>query len=192
MAYVSNLCVVRLVCRYTYDFGISDKRGNLFKELNVDLRMLSTLSPEDHASLTTVWAPFMKNMLSAVSKVPKNPQVKYFRGRPENFTDLRALYAPGREVVWAAFTSVSKNVDQAAYLASWDVGCVLELTLFDVRDISRFSFYPQEEEGLLVTNTKLTVLADTRVEKRRAADGQEFLVKFIALQQLGRGPQLIS
>jgi hypothetical protein len=32
----------------------------LFKELNVDLRMLSTLNPTDHASLTTVWAPFVK------------------------------------------------------------------------------------------------------------------------------------
>ena len=139
--------------RYTFDFMEPDKRGNLFKEVNVDLRMLSTLKGTDHESLKAVWAPFMKIMLSAMQKLPKVTEYKFYRGRPESWTDIRALYPAGREVVWAGFTSCSKSLDQAAYLASWDQGCVLELTLFNVYDISGFSFFPDEQEVLLSPNT---------------------------------------
>ncbi len=177
--------------RYTYDLGLADKRGNLFKELNVDLRMLSTLSGDDHESLKTLWAPFITNMLSAMSKVPKRDERRFFRGRPESWTDVRLVYQAGREVVWAGFTSCSTSLDQAAYLAGWNVGCVLELTLFNVQDISPFSFYPNEQEVLLPPNTRLIVLDSTRTETCTASDGQRFLVKIIPLQQIG-GLQLIS
>ena len=89
------------------------------------------------------------------------------------------------------FTSCSKSLDQAAYLASWDQGCVLELKLFNVYDISGFSFFPDEQEVLLAPNTKLVVLTETRTERRTAGDGQQFLVKVIPMQQMG-GQQLIS
>ena len=52
----SNTLIVCLVVRvrYTYDFLVPDKRGNLYKELNVDLRMLSTLKGADQESLKAV------------------------------------------------------------------------------------------------------------------------------------------
>ena len=177
--------------RCTFDLGLPDKRGNLFKELNVDLRMLGTLKGAEHASLVAVWAPFLKNMLTALGKMPKRTEQKFYRGRPESWSDVRKIYKPGREVVWSGITSCTPDIDQASYIASWDQGCVLELTLFKVHDISRFSFYPNEKEVLLAPNTKLVVLADGRTEKRTASDGQEFVVKFILMQQVG-GLQLIS
>lgn len=73
---------------------------------------------------------------------------------------------------------------EAAYLASWDKGCVLELTLFDVPDISSVSFYPTEGECLLPPNTRFIVLADARTQELEAADGSRFLVRIIPMQQV--------
>jgi hypothetical protein len=154
--------------------------------------MMSTVKDaSEHNSLVQLWAPFMKNMLSAMNKMPLVTEQKFYRGRPESWDDIRGLYRAGREVVWAGFTSCSRSLDQAAYIASWDQGCVLELTLFNVHDISPLSLYPAEQEVLLPPGTKLVVLADTRTQTCAASDGQQFPVKLIPMQQIG-GVQLIS
>ena len=102
--------------RYTYDLGESDKRQNLFKELNVDLRELASQEGEAHKNLVATWAPLIKNMLSGMAKMPKHQQKSFYRGRPESFSDLRQLYRGGRHITWAAFTSVSKRIDEAHVL----------------------------------------------------------------------------
>ena len=173
--------------------GPPDKRGNLFKELNVDLRQLSTLTDvSQHQSLVSVWAPFVKVMLSALGKMPHQTPGKFYRGRPEHYSDLRDIYGSGREVVWAAFTSVSSHFEAAAYLAGWERGCVLELNLHDVRDISRMSFYPQEREGVLVTNTRLVVGSDSRFEELLDANRDKHNVRVIPMQQIASAPRLVS
>ena len=129
----------------------ADKRGNLFKELNVDLRMLPTTTGDDHKCLKALWAPLIKNILSGMAKLPKMvpKHIKAYRGRPESMRDLRAIYLAGRLVTWSAFTSCSTRLDNAAYMANWDQGCVLQLSLSDVVNIKGLSFFPNEEEVLL-------------------------------------------
>jgi hypothetical protein len=85
---------------------------------------------------------------------------------------------------WGYFWLPFGRSGEAAYLASWDKGCVLELTLFDVPDISAVSFYPNEGECLLPPNTKFVVLAESRVEEREAQTGEKFLVRIIPLQMM--------
>ena len=90
------------------------------------------------------------------------------------------------KAVWDNFMATMMKA-----LAGWNTGCVLELSLFDVLDISKFSFFPNEQEGILVPNTQLVVLgkADARLIIH---DTQKRLVKCIYLQQGGQGIQLIS
>jgi hypothetical protein len=145
---------------------------------------MGTATASDRENLKAVWAPFMKTMLSALGKLPKLPMQKYFRGRWEDFMTMRGIYNAGREVTWASFTSVSRSVQQAAYLANWDQGCVLEMKLSEVPDVSRFSFYVAEEEGILLPNSRFVVLNETRTEEILAGDGQSYIVKFIALQHV--------
>ena len=179
--------------RYTYDLGADDKRGNLYKELNVDLRMIYTeAAAGERANLIAVWGPFMKTMMNALAKVPKLGAQKFWRGRPEKFARIRDIYKAGRMVTWASFTSVSKNFDQAAYLARWDEGCVLELSLPVVFDISKFSFFPSEEEGIIQPGAKFVVLSDTQLEERTAGDSNKYLVKVIGLQFMAEQLPLIS
>ncbi len=99
--------------RYTYDLGPANKRQNLYKELNVDMRQLMSEAPDVAQNLKSTWAPLVKNILTGMARMPKHLQRFFYRGRPENYSDLRELYAPGREITWAAFTSCSKSLDQA-------------------------------------------------------------------------------
>ena len=176
-----SVCCENLwLARYTHDFGEADKTGNLFKELNDDLRRMSTLTEERRDKIKAVWDNFMATMMKALGKVPKMEGSTFYRGRPESW--LADIYLPGRRVTWASFASVTKDLSQAAHMAGWNLGCVLELSLFDVLDISKFSFFPNEQEGILVPNTQLVVLgkADARLIIH---DTQMRFVKCIYLQQ---------
>ncbi len=85
---------------------------------------------------------------------------------------------------WGYFRLPLGRSGEAAYLASWDKGCVLELALFNVPDISAFSFFPNEGECLLPPNTRFVVLPESRVEEREALTGEKFLVRIIPLQMM--------
>jgi len=155
-------------------------------ELNVDLRALTSVTDvSDHNSLVAVWAPYVKVMLSALAKMPQLAPGIYYRGRTDTFTSQRKIYTAGREVVWAGFTSVSVSIDQAGYLAGWENGTVYELSLIDVRDISSVSFYPQEREGILVTNTRLAAGTEVKFAERVDGLGQTHLLKLIPFLQMG-------
>ena len=126
----------------------------------------------------------MKNMLSAVKVAKPAEGQTFYRGRPKAFSDIRAFYQGGRKVIWAGFTSCSKRLDQASFIASWEKGCVLELTVPVVHDIGPFSFYPHEQEVLLKPNVKLSVTWSTRIEEHSAADGSSHMVKVIKMCQI--------
>jgi len=177
----------RCLMACTFDFGVEDKRGNLFKELNVDLRMLSTLRGcESHTALKQLWAPFIRRMTVALTKMPKLklPKCRIWRGRPESVEEISKIYGMGREVIWSGITSCTRNKEYAAYMASWHMGTVLEITvLLDIYDISPISFYPAESEVLLPPNTKLVVLGKPRKETMLASDGSPWTVNFVDLMQ---------
>ena len=79
-----------------------------------------------------------------------------------------------------------------AHLANWDVGCVLELTLSNVYDISSVSFYPKEQEVLLAPNTKLVVLPVTNTQQLVDPAGTPRTVKVIQLLQTSGQKPLVS
>ena len=171
--------------RYTFDFGLADKTGNLFRELNADLRMMCQEdNDEDRRNLIAVWGPYMKTMLTAMYKMEPLVPALFYRGRPEEFFEVRSIYNAGREVTWAGFTSVSRDIDQASYLAGWQNGCVLELSLHGAYDISKFSFFPREQEAILPPGKKMIVLATSRIEDRLAGDGLTYGVKVITMQEV--------
>jgi hypothetical protein len=174
---------LRHTFRYTFDFGLPDKSGTLFNELNVDLRRMSTASTEEHY-LKTIWKAFMRNMTNALHKLPKIQENTLYRGMPHPYLELRSIYEGGREVVWTGFTSVYKSLDQAACLAGWDRGCVLDLKIFDVCDISNFRFNADQPEGLVLPNSKFVVLSDTHQETLKVSNGQDVVINFIGLQQM--------
>ena len=65
--------------RYTHDFGGDNKSGNLYVELNVDLRMMCTdAAAADKDNLIAVWGPYMKTMLTALQKMPLLNVGKYY------------------------------------------------------------------------------------------------------------------
>ena len=98
-------------------------------------------------------------------------------------------------VTWLCYwCSGSRGVlTQAAYIAEYNRGCVLELTCFDVPDNSLFSFFPNEAECLLPPNSRFIALADSKTKSLVAGNGEVFLLKIICLQQVeSEGAVLIS
>ena len=182
----------RCMMAYTWDNSEADKRGCLFRELNVDLRMLSTLNGSAHEALRDLWAPFLRRMMTGMRKMPRVQQKKLWRGRPESVEEMKQTYSIGREVIWSSYSSCTLHKEFAAYMASWHIGTVLEINVvLPVHDISSISFFPTENEVLLPPNTKLVVVSEPRIERLVAGDGSEWDVQFIELVQTG-ATQLIS
>ena len=130
-----------------------------------------------------------------MAKMPRMPlkHITAWRGRPESMTALRQVYKPGRIVKWAGFTSCTTRIDNAAYMANWADGCVLELTLTDAVCIAELSCYPHEDEILLPPNTTFIVNPKTKVEDITAGNGQTYMVKIIQMIQVeADGLQVIS
>ena len=186
VAQLPQLCCLDVMrVRYTPDFGGDDKSGTLYVELNVDLRMMCTAAAAaDKDNLIAVWGPYMKTMLTALQKMPLLNVGKYYRGRPESFEAVRKVYTSAREVWRAAFTSVSTNFEQAAHLASWGDGCVLELDTVHAHDISAISFFPNEAEAILPPGRKFICL-DSRPEECKPINcSTPSIVKVISLKEV--------
>ena len=52
---------------------MTDKRGNLYKELNVDLRRFARADCDgiEYKNLKGAWGPYICNVLRAMGKMPK-------------------------------------------------------------------------------------------------------------------------
>lgn len=66
--------------RYTWDTG-KGKPGNIFCELNKDLRMIPKVPLGLAAKIREAWAPFMNAMFSGLRTCPKVTDTMVYRGR---------------------------------------------------------------------------------------------------------------
>jgi hypothetical protein len=179
-------------CRYTYDLGMVDKRGNVYKELNVDLRRFAQAGPEEHTNLKGSWGALVLNVIRAMGKMPVKTKVTLYRGRPDGFCELRSIYHPGRVCWWAAFTSCTPDPTAAAHM-SGPYGCVLELQCDQVHDISEMSFFPDEKEMLLPPNTQWVPLKEVKQHPVPETEGYPaHCVHVISLLQILPGTEIVS
>ena len=133
------------------------------------------------------------NVIRATGKLPVKYKMKLYRGRPDVFCEMRAIYYAGRVCWWTAFTSCSTDINAAAHMAG-PSGCALELQCDKVHDISEMPFFPEEKEMLLPPNTKWVPQPAVRAQPIPAAEGspEQQRVMVISLIQILTGEEIVS
>ena len=94
-----SICVRRVApqCgrRYTVDHNYG-KPGNLYCELNRDLRALGKAAPVARDTIINIWGPFMYFCIHGLQKCPTvAPGTLAWRARPEKLEQLRNIYLEG-------------------------------------------------------------------------------------------------
>ena len=134
------------------------KDGNLFCEVNRDMRELARADRETRERLKTAWAPFLHYCIQGVLRCPTVPQgTVTWRARPEPIASLREVYRPGYEVIFCAFTPSTMDFKYACTMARYSAGTILQLTLLEGFQLDVLSLYPREHEVLLPPNRRYAV-----------------------------------
>ena len=134
------------------------KDGNLFCEVNRDMRELARADRETRERLKKAWAPFLHYCIQGVLRCPTVPQgTVTWRARPEPIERLREVYQPGYELIFCAFTSSSTDFRYACAMACFSVGTILEFTLLEGFQLDELSLYPRENEVLLPPSKRFAV-----------------------------------
>ena len=154
------------IVAYTYDSQSGEQEGQLYFELNRDIRR------RDAASRTAVlqlWGGFLFYLMSALSKLPDVPAVVY-RGYPDAAMVTRQ-YTVGRPVQWGAFSSTSTNADVTKQFTDQQRGVIFKLTLVAGKAIKAYSYFPTEDEVLISAQARFTVSSTPYT----AADGYTYV-----------------
>ena len=134
------------------------KDGNLFREVNRDMRELARTDRETCERLKTAWAPFLHYCIQGVLRCPTVPQgTVTWRARPEPIAGLREVYRPGYEVTFCACTSSTMDFKYACAMARYSAGTILQFTLLEGFQLDELSLYPREHEVLLPPSKHYTV-----------------------------------
>ena len=134
------------------------KNGNLFCEVNRDMRELARADRETRERLKTAWAPFLHYCIQGVLRCPTVPQgTVTWRARPEPIESLKDVYRPGNEVIFCAFASSTMDFKYACTMARYSAGTILQFTLLEGFQLDVLSLYPREHEVLLPPNKRYAV-----------------------------------
>jgi len=145
--------VVAMVC-YTLDvsqyaIGISAD-ANFYQAIN---RALKQRDPEVLLQL----AGYLYYLLSALDRLPKEPEGEFFRGiGPDAISNIAAHYQLGTQVVWSGITSTSRCLAKAVEFARVG-GVVFRVRATSGVSVKDFSSFPEEEEVLFAPNFKAQV-----------------------------------
>jgi len=119
------------------------------------------------------WKPYLYYFMSALEKFPL-VSTTVFRGISGDYVEkVKQKYINSTITLeWAAFTSTSANIDVAKKFFNPDTNnLVFEIQCLNGRKILEYSIYPDEDEILLLPNTRLIVVevAKYDVEKKNGS-----------------------
>lgn len=145
------LNVVGAVVYYTCNtrMFLEEEKHSIYKIINP---LLAKRNRQD----LKLWQPFLFYLCSAEQHFPAIKKPMAFRGvNTALATDLR--YGVGNNIVWPAFTSVTTKQEKMKDFASGS-GSWIMIDQPQAIDISRISFCPEDEEGLLFPNSAFEVV----------------------------------
>ena len=144
--------------RYTVDHGHGTKDGNLFCEVNRDLRVLARANRATRELLINTWGHFRHHCIEGLTKCPTvAPGTVTWRARPEPLETLQKVYHLGDELIFCSFTPSTLDFNVACHTAGYSKGTILELSLLEGFQLDNVSLYPRESEVLLPPNKRFAV-----------------------------------
>ena len=134
-----------------YSMGWQPDNQCLFVALN------ATLRSRDRAKLK-LWYLYLKLFLTALFRLPPIPHLHVYRGVRLNMSEH---YTPGTTVVWWGFSSCTKTLpilQSEEFLGATGVRTLFNIDCHSGRCIKNHSFYPSEDEILLLAATHFEVV----------------------------------
>ena len=148
------------IVAYSMDNGTQDHANNLFFALNKALRDRKT-HPENFES----WKGFLYFLIAALEQLPKVNTTVYRGGNSGlHQAVVSSHYSLGRPIQWAGFSSTSTRSVNAKQFIKKDEGVLFNIKVMSGRDIGPWSFFPREDEVLLVPNTRFVVTRELYVD----------------------------
>ena len=109
------------------DHGDGTKDGNLFCEVNRDLRELARANQATRELPINTWGPFVHHCIEGLTKCPTvAPGTVTWRARPEPLEILKNVYHQGDELIFRSFTSSTLDFKVACHTANYSKGTILE------------------------------------------------------------------
>ena len=130
---------------------------NLYTQDNQFYQKLNEALRSNDERVLKPWYGYMKLFLAALHKLPEH-QATVWRGVPK---DLSATYRENSEHTWWAFSSCTssvKTLKSPSFLGATGARTLFNIEVFDARNISEFSEFP-EDEILLLPGTRVGVVS---------------------------------
>lgn len=133
-----------------WDAAADESHPSLYSHLNQTLKLI------DRGKLRP-WLRYLKLFLTALAKLPMQPQQTVWRGVRDNHS---ADYPEGAKITWWSFSSCTtslKVLESDLYLGNTGMRTLLSIETFNARSISAHSNFTAEDEILLLPGTFLEV-----------------------------------
>ncbi|CAF5139289.1 unnamed protein product, partial [Rotaria sp. Silwood1] len=117
-------------------------------------------------ALLPPWFRFLKLFLTALSKLPSTGHRIIYRGVK---LDLREHYKKGARIVWWGFSSCTTAVEvleEEEFFGKNGTRTLFAIECDTGKDIRQHSFYPNEEEILLLPGTEFEVISSADMGNR--------------------------
>merc|ERR1712190_337380 len=140
---------------YTHDRCDGERKGNLYFELNRELRQKTFLA---QTSTKETWGVFLHYFMSALPQLP-DWEGECFRGCSSRDIALQQ-YELGAEIQWSVFWSTSSSIEVATSTLEGvpqQDRLVFRIWVTSGRDVQPYSFFPVDGEVLLTPNHRFKV-----------------------------------
>ncbi|CAF3996219.1 unnamed protein product [Rotaria sordida] len=117
-----------------------------------------TLRSSDRQQKLEPWYLFLRLFLNALNRLPSLHKIAY-RGVK---LDLSKRYIKGKTIVWWGFSSCTTTVsilNSKSFLRTTDDRTIFTLQCQSARDIRKHSYFPTEDEVLLMAATQFKVVS---------------------------------
>jgi len=143
------------ILAYTYDNQTDHKSGNLYFEMNNALRQRGLAARK---GMLSTWGPYVHYLLRGLNKLPAFVGDVY-RGMCGKEQVVRE-YKKGRPIQWGAFSSCTTTYETTKAFTNQLEGVIFKIALQSGRQISSYSFFPSEDEVLLLCTSKFVVTSE--------------------------------
>lgn len=133
-----------------YLYTMDGDQKSFYKILNNALR-------SENRAILRVWFPFLKLFEVAIKKLP-SIKGSVWRGVPE---DVSSQFKRDQTFTWWSISSCSQSVNVIQdFLSANSNSTLFMIEVFKAKDVSSYSYYPNENEVLLTIGTELRVKGD--------------------------------
>ncbi|CAF1535122.1 unnamed protein product [Rotaria magnacalcarata] len=140
-----------------------------------------TLRTKNRQEKLPLWYLYLRLFLNALFRLPLVPAMAYRGVR----LDLSNRYIKGESIMWWGFSSCTTSVGvlkSASFLGKTGSRTMFTLLCKSARDISQHSFYPAENEVLLMAATQFKVIGSLDQDNLHIIQLEETTPPFPLLQ----------